>query len=87
MPKQFVVYNKYGPFSGRIGEAVPRLGGIGVFKERWKIDDFLVKVFAKIHLHGDHDTPLGRKHPSYKRAVKRFERRMAMFSFQNERDY
>lgn len=87
MPKHFIVYSKYGsiPRNGR--NPYPELGGIGKFKKRFKIDDILVKIFVKVHTHGAHGTPYGRKHPSLSRAVKRFDRRMAMFSFQKGRDY
>ena len=84
-PKQFIVVNKYGLYRRRWDTKIPNLGGTAMWFPRLNTDDIMIKIFDKVHLHGEHDTPRGRKHPYYARAAKRFYYRTGIFKFQRDR--
>lgn len=87
---QFIVFRKYGKVSYRIGAQVPHLGGEVAFVRRAMFpgkDTFKLKLFQKVHLHGEHETPLGMKHPHWKRAAKRLQQHTPRFAFQHELGY
>lgn len=92
-PKQFIVVNKYGcAVGGRFGRRhgtfrtkIPYLGGTAMWYPRYDTDSIMIKIFNKVHLYGEHDTPKGKKHPYYARAAKRFYNRVNFFQFQRDR--
>lgn len=93
MTKQFRVYRKYNYNAGRarVNKNIPDLGGLGCFVNRFNFsrkkngnDWFKLKVFVTVHLHGEHDTPIGRHYASWSRASRILHQHMPKFNFQRD---
>lgn len=88
---QFVVHTKYGRYSRWANKGLPELGGTVMWTQRdilpplnHPIDRFKVGLWMKVHLHGNHETPRGKKEKYWERASKRMEQHHPHFRFQRE---